>query len=63
MFSEALYILDKNTERLMVDELQSENQSLKSEKQALEEKNQSLETENQSIREKLSAYEARFGSI
>ena len=29
MFSEALYIMDRNTERLMVTELQEENDSLK----------------------------------
>ena len=70
MFSEALYILDKNTERLMVDELRaevesqkSENQALKSEKKAWESEKQSLEAETQSMREKLSAYEAKYGTI
>ena len=31
MFSEALYILDKNTERFMVDELKNEVDGLKGE--------------------------------
>ncbi len=56
MFSEALYILDKNTERLMVDELRNENEALKS-------KNQALESDNHSLNEKLSAYEKMFGSL
>ena len=70
MFSEALYILDKNTERLMVDELRaevearkSENEALKSENQSLESKNQSLESKNQSLNEKLSIYEKMFGAL
>lgn len=77
MFSEALYILDKNTERLMVDELRTEKEtleatvnSLKEEKlaaeakaQSAEAKAQSLEAENQTMAEELSAYKTRFGSI
>ncbi len=70
MFSEALYILDKNTERLMVDELRaeveakdSENQSLKSQNQSLESQNQSLESEKQSLLEELSAYKKKYGSL
>ena len=51
-----VHILDKNTERLMVDELRNENEALKS-------KNQALESDNHSLNEKLSAYEKMFGSL
>ncbi len=70
MFSEALYILDKNTERLMVDELRaeveaakSENQALKSENQSLESKNQALEVEKQSLESKNQSLESEKQSL
>ena len=70
MFSEALYILDKNTERLMVDELRTENEtleakvnSLEAEKQALEVKAQSAEARAQSLEAKAQSAEAKAQSL
>ena len=63
MFSEALYILDKNTERLMVDELRAEVEATKSENEALKSENQALESKTQALFEELSAYKKQFGSL
>lgn len=70
MFSEALYILDRNTERFMVDELKKEVDSLKQDNDSLKQKNDSLNgqvnsltDENVALSEKLSAYEAKFGTL
>ena len=70
MFSEALYILDKNTERLMVDELRaeveakkSENEALKSDNQALESEKKSLESEKQALESEKQAWESEKQSL
>ena len=43
MFSEELYIMDRNTERLMVTELQDENNALRNENTALQDENSNLQ--------------------
>ncbi len=53
MFSEALYILDKNTERLMVDEMRTENEALEAKVEALEAKNRSTTAERDAAYELL----------
>ena len=49
MFSEALYILDRNTERFMVDELKNE---IEEKDRLLEEKDQAISAKDQTIAEK-----------
>ena len=77
MYSEALAVLDHNTELYMIEEkqqeidaLQSENDSLQiklkssdREKQTLTQKNQVLAQENFSLTEKLAEYEAKYGKL
>jgi len=56
MFSEALRILDENTVKYMIEEINQEleekNQELEEKNQELEEKNQELEEKNQELEEK-----------
>ncbi len=51
MFSKELYILDRNTEQYMMDEMQAEINGLKTERQSLQADKQSLQEENQLLQE------------
>ena len=52
-FSEELYIMDRNTERLMVTELQDENTALRNENSALQGAVTDLQDENTILQQKL----------
>lgn len=51
MFSKELYILDRNTEQYMMDEMQAEINGLQKERQILQDENQTLQGENQTLQD------------
>jgi predicted nuclease with TOPRIM domain len=53
MFSEALAIMDRNTERYMVEEAHKEIEGLNQEKELLNKKNEGLTQENEQLSKKL----------
>ena len=77
MYSEALAVLDHNTELYMIEEkqqeidamqveinsLQSENVSLQSENDSLQIKLKSADREKLSLAEKLAEYESKYGKL
>ena len=70
MYSEALAVLDHNTELYMIEEkqqeieaLQLENVSLQSENDSLQIKLKSADREELSLAEKLAEYESKYGKL
>ena len=70
MYSEALAVLDHNTELYMIEEKQQEIDALRKEKDSLRQelhasdrKNQSLQEENCNLQQELAQYKAKFGKL
>ncbi len=77
MYSEALAVLDHNTELYMIEEKQQEIEALQLENVSLQSKNDSLQSENDSLQiklksadreklslaEKLAEYESKYGKL
>ena len=61
MFSEALYIMDRNTERFMVDELKSEVAEITKEVDTLKQENEALINENARLKKALEAQHISAG--
>ena len=53
MFSEALYIMDRNAERMMVEDLQKENEDLQKDMEELSKKYEALRKENEALKQQL----------
>ena len=62
MFSEALAIMDRNTERLMVDEWREEAEAYKKEAEAYKQDAEAYKTELDESKEKLAASEEKLES-
>ena len=63
MFSEELYELDRNTMKLMVDEMQDEIDDLKENVDILKESNDNLQKTNDELLVELKAYKEKFGNL
>lgn len=63
MFSEALYILDRNTERLMVDELRAEVEDRDKTISQLSQEMDSISQEKRELMAQLTAYKERYGDL
>ena len=63
MFSEELYELDRNTMKLMVDEMQDEIDELRKKNDELRKKNDELRKKNDELQKELSAYKDKYGNI
>jgi hypothetical protein len=63
MYSEALAVLDHNTELYMIEEKQQEIEALQSENDSLQIKLKSADREKLSLAEKLAEYESKYGKL
>ena len=63
MFSVELYELDRNTMKLMVDEMQDEIDDLKENVDTLKESNDNLQKTNDELLVELKAYKEKFGNL
>lgn len=63
MFSEELYELDRNTMKLMVDEMQDEIDNLQKNNDNLQKNNDNLQKNNADLLNKLERYKEKFGSL
>ena len=61
VFSEELYVLDQNTMKLMIDEMQEENEELKNVVEDLKDENEGLKDENEELKKQLAEYKSRSG--
>ena len=69
MFSEALYIMDRNTEKYMVDELkekvklaEQKLEQIKQENEAVKQENEAVKQESEIVRQELEAEKKRADS-
>ena len=63
VFSEELYVLDQNTMKLMIDEMQDEVDDLKEENDDLKEEIDGLQKTNDNLQNKLRAYKEKYGDL
>ena len=63
MYSEALAVLDHNTELYMIEEKQQEIEALQIKLKSTDREKQALAQENISLAEKLAEYESKYGKL